>query len=539
MIKDTTPIVNGGTSAANGPANRIRARYQRGPPATGAESALGGSSGCRAMNASYDQHDDENAHQIDVNPSLERAVITTNWLALTAVGVWWCALRPNGVNLALVSVGLWLARPFGRPTGRPDLAVLAVLVCVLVAIAGRAHAADAAVNGIQQTSFTGSVRVVDDPQPFSHSTRLIIDINGDRCELWARRYSIRTRIASISAGEYIAVSGQVKKLARERYERVRWQHVLCEFHVDWVGDSTEGSLASRASNRVRGLVTEVGNDIGGDRGALFRGLVIGDDRDQPIEMLQRFRSGGLSHLTAVSGQNVALILAAATPLIRRLAPRAQIVVSLLVIGWFVLITRSEPSILRAGVMAAIAVVAAARGRKVDPIRVLSLAVVCLLLVDPLLASSVGFHLSVGATFGVIAIGPLVTSCLPVSPKIAIPVGVTLGAQTGVLIPALLVFQRAPLVSLPANLLAVPVAGIVMMLGMPIAIVVAILPWASRVMLPPLELGVWWVDSVARVADLCEPASPWPGVAVALLVSLFIVMVAVYRKMGQLRARQSD
>jgi competence protein ComEC len=253
-------------------------------------------------------------------------------------------------------------------------------------------------------------------------------------------------------------------------------------------------------------------------------------------MLQRFRSGGLSHLTAVSGQNVALILAVATPLIRKLAPGAQVVSTLLIIGWFVLITRSEPSILRAGVMAAIAVIASSRGRRVDPVRVLSMAVIALIMVDPLLSASVGFHLSVGATFGVISIGPLVTSILP-SPKVfSVPIGVTLGAQLGVLIPALAVFQRAPLVALPANLLAVPVAGIVMMVGLPVAIIASLFPPLAQIMLPPIELGVWWVDIVARIAQRVEPASPIPGIVASLVVAALVVGVAVSRQLTRLRAR---
>lgn len=539
MINDTRPIVAGGTIAANGPARRIRARYQRGPPATGGKGVRNSSSGCRGMNASYGCQQTQNVHLEVISADDDRAFVTTKWLALTAAGVWWCALHPEGVHLVIVAMLLWLARPFDRPLAGSDIAVLALLGILLVAVAARAQSSDNAAANVEQRAFTGAVRVVDDPQPLSNSTRLIIDVGGTRCELWARRYSIRARLAPISAGEYLVVSGQIAQLSRDRYERVRWQHVLCEFQVDWVGDVMEGSLASRASNRVRSLVTDVGNSISGKRGALFRGLVIGDDRDQPIEMLQRFRSGGLSHLTAVSGQNVALILAAATPLIRRLRPRMQVVTSLLVIGWFVLITRSEPSILRAGVMAAIAVITTSRGRKIDAVRALSIAVITLLVIDPLLAASVGFHLSVGATFGVIVIGPVITSCLPFSTKISVPVGVTLGAQVGVLLPALLVFQRAPLVALPANLLAVPVAGIVMMVGMPVAIVLAVVPFAAQVLVPPLELGVWWVDAVARVANWCEPASSWPGILVSLLLTCGVVVIVASRKMSRLRARHND
>lgn len=159
---------------------------------------------------------------------------------------------------------------------------------------------------------------------------------------------MRSRLSVINGGDYLVLSGELVPLSPDRYERVRWQHVVCKFQPEWLGDVSAGSPLAQASNRAKALVTRIGYAMGGEHGALFRGLLIGDDRDQPSDMLHWFRSGGLSHLTAVSGQNVALILTVAVPLIRKMAPRLQLVTTLALIGWFVLITRSEPLILRAG-----------------------------------------------------------------------------------------------------------------------------------------------------------------------------------------------
>ena len=73
--------------------------------------------------------------------------------------------------------------------------------------------------------------------------------------------------------------------------------------------------------------------------ALARGLIIGDDRDQPPAMIDRFRRSGLSHLTAVSGQNVALVLAAAGPLLRRARPGVRLAATL---GADRLVRRADP-----------------------------------------------------------------------------------------------------------------------------------------------------------------------------------------------------
>jgi competence protein ComEC len=255
---------------------------------------------------------------------------------------------------------------------------------------------------------------------------------------------------------------------------------------------------------------------------LYRGLVIGDDRDQPFEMIQRFRASGLSHLTAVSGQNVAFVLAAAGPLLRALRPFSRWVVTLGLIAWFVSLTRFEPSIVRAGAMAALSATAFVLGRERAPARILCLAVIGLLLIDPLLVRSVGFWLSVGATGGVATVGPWLGERLRVLGILAMPVGVTVGAQVGVIVPALLVFGRLPLVSIPANLLAVPVAGFVMLYGLPAGLVAGWVPALAPVVMLPCRFGVRWVDTVSVIAARVEPGGTatwigWGVVAVAVAV----------------------
>ena len=254
-----------------------------------------------------------------------------------------------------------------------------------------------------------------------------------------------------------------------------------------------------------------------DRAALTRGLVIGDDRDEPPAMVQRFRDAGLSHLTAVSGQNVALLLAAAGPLLRRLRPATRWAATLGLIAWFVVLTRAEPSVLRAGVMAALAATAFVLGRQAEPLRLLAVAVIGLLLVDPLLAWSVGFWLSVGATAGVVVGAIHLAPRLRRLGPLALPAGVTLGAQAGVLVPSLLVFGRLSLTGTVANLVAVPVAGLVMLYGLPACLVAGTVPSIGPAVMAPVGWGVWWVDAVATVAAAAEPPAPWSWLGWAALL----------------------
>ena len=261
--------------------------------------------------------------------------------------------------------------------------------------------------------------------------------------------------------------------------RVSWEHVVGAFRYDVLGDRREGRPLAVASNRVRDLIERGSSSMPSADAALARGLIIGDDRDEPPAMIDRFRRSGLSHLTAVSGQNVAFVLAAAGPLLRRARTGVRLAATLALIGWFVVLTRAEPSVLRAGAMAGLSAVGFALGRQREPPRLLAVAVIGLLLVDPLLRP-LGRLLAVGRRDGggdgprpaarptARALGPL-----------AVPLGVTLGAQLGVALPSLLVFGRLPLVGTLANLLAVPVAGFVMLYGLPAALLAGAVPPLAR------------------------------------------------------------
>jgi competence protein ComEC len=202
----------------------------------------------------------------------------------------------------------------------------------------------------------------------------------------------------------------------------------------------------------------------------------------------------------VSGQNVALTLAVVSPVLRRLGHRARWATTLGVIGWFSVLTRFEPSVLRAGVMAAMAATAVLTGRPARPWRTLSLTVVIVLVLDPLLVGSVGWWLSVGATGGIALLAAPLACRLPGPAWLRVPLSMTVGAQLGVAPVSLAVFGPIPLASLPANLLAAPAAGPVMVYGLPAGIVAGLLPDAAAAALQlPTTLLVRYIAAVASTA----------------------------------------
>lgn len=440
-----------------------------------------------------------------------------SWLALAALVVvaTWRGLVAGLVVGAVLSLAAVVA---DRPV-RPVVVVLAA--ALVVAAAERSSEVWSQAEARHTGPVEGWVRLAGDPERVGRGVRAVVEVEGERFTAWV--FSGRSeRLLTVMAGDHVWLRG-TRHAVPDRRSLVR--HVVGRIEVDVVGDVRRAGFPHRPGNRLRAALRASAEEVmDPHEAALFRGLVIGDDSGQPSWMIEAFRASGLSHLTAVSGQNVAYLLAGVAPLLRRLGPRRRWVATVLLIGWFALVTRLEPSVLRASAMAVLAVTASAVGRRITVVRSMAVTVVALLLLDPMLAWSVGFWLSVGATAGVALATPWWWARLAGPDWWRGPLAVTLGAQCGVALPSVLVFGRLPVVSLAANLLAMPVAGLVMSCGAPVALVGRLVPMAVRsVWLWPLEVGTRWVRWVAETASGLEPggrttAVLWCGVLVTLFVT---------------------
>lgn len=439
------------------------------------------------------------------------------------------------VMVALAAViGVWTRSP--GPVGAVAAAAFAasrrspvILMCLLIGFAGAWRSRvtwDSAVPR-HVGGYAGWVTVVGDPAPFGKGLRVTVKVGGERFDAWAYG-SPRRRLVDRQAGERVYLQGK-RRLMVSNARRAQIRHVVGQFDVDVVGDWREGSPLYRTSSRVRAALRHAAEStMGGDDAALFTGLVIGDDGREPVEMVDAFRASGLSHLTAVSGENVAFVVAAASPLLRRLRPWWRWAATLGLIGWFMMLTRFEPSVLRAGIMAMLACSSFTLGRQQAVARLLASTVTILVLVDPMLVWAVGFWLSTGATAGVCVIAPLLADRLPGPHWLRTPLSVTLGAQLGVVLPSWLVFHRLPLMSLPANLLAVPVAGFVMLFGIPGGLLSAVVPPLAPLVMGPCAAGTRWVSSIAYLAAGYEPSPRWSVVGWATVVAAIVALVIVHR-----------
>lgn len=440
------------------------------------------------------------------------AVAIAAWLgALAALPV------PRWIGVVLVAAALVGRRPVALVVGAGVLA------------SGLAAASWA---GLAPPSVPTSVRapavLATDPVELRSSVRVDLRVGGRRVEAWASGAAadaLRDRLA----GEVVIVRGRLRAPPPEARDRLAIRHVAARLDISSVEGGQPGAPLARATNAVRRVLERGARSLSEPREALLLGFLLGDDRAIAATVEADFRAAGLSHLLAVSGSNLAFLFAVVTPFLRRFELRGRLVASLLVIGFFAVLTRAEPSVLRASAMAALACWSVFIGRPVSRLRIVALAVALLVAIDPVLVHSVGFQLSVGACVGLTTLAAPLARRLPGPRWLAEPLAVTLAAQLGVAPVLLATFDGMPAVTVVANLLAVPVAAPLTGWGMTAGLLAGVLggPFAA-VLHVPTSAMVGWIASVARVCARL-PLGTIGGAEAVLLAACIVAWALVRRR----------
>lgn len=446
------------------------------------------------------------------------------------------ASRPRGTftesQLLLLMVLVWTGVEIGAPAPLPVAVVIGAValltrrpllfsIALLLLASGLSHRAEHAFRPAEARTLRGepaSIVLDAEPTRFGWQAEARVDETRQRVRLVGSGFGT----PDLTVGEHVLIDGRLRPVEPTRWSKSR--HLVGSVTVDAVESVASPPWYLRPGEWLRMGVLTSTSSFGADQEALYHGLVIGDDRFQSEGQRAQFRAAGLSHLLAVSGQNVAFLLAVCGPLFRRLPAGIDLVAIGLVLVTFALATRLEPSVLRATVTAGISALAVARSSRAAGVRGLALAVMLLLCVDPFLSGSIGFRLSVAASLGILLLAPILRDRLPGPRPLVEPVAITLAAQLGV--SPLLMFEFGPVstVTIPANLLAGWAAGAVMTLGLSIGIVAALLPESLAAILQlPSRLLVWWIAAVASLGA----RTPLPAVSLAMLPQVTLGALALW------------
>ncbi|MGF2947822.1 ComEC/Rec2 family competence protein [Microbacterium alcoholitolerans] len=264
---------------------------------------------------------------------------------------------------------------------------------------------------------------------------------------------------------------------------------------------------------------------------LLPGLAVGDTRAVSADLNAAMLASGLSHLTAVSGANCMIVVAAVFWLVSLAGGGRgmRVVLSLLALGAFVVLVTPEPSVVRASVMAALAMLTVLLGRPSAGLAMLSLAVCALLIVDPWLAATPGFALSAAATAALLVLSrPLLRGLGRWMPApLALALSVPLAAQV-VCGPIVALFSdQQSIIGVVANLLAAPAAPIATVIGL-LACLSAPLPVVADLFAAAAWLPAAWIETTATVTAAL-PGATMPVVAgplAALVVGVLSAAIAI-------------
>jgi competence protein ComEC len=303
-------------------------------------------------------------------------------------------------------------------------------------------------------------------------------------------------------------------------------------HVEVVSTDQGNSLQGFLLAVKNSFATTIEQLLPAPHASLLNGLTVGID-SLSDDWQDKFRAAGVAHIVVLSGYNVAIVA-------NGIARVAGLFFSRTASSWFggigillfILMTGAEPPIVRAGVMAAIVILARLTRRRFAPLRALALAAVVMLIFNPLLITSLSFQLSFAATVGLVALGPLLVRQLAFvsSPGLQTLAAETIAAQLAVLPLLLLHGLSLSLVSLPTNLLVLPVIPVSMVCGVFIWLVGIV---SASLAFPLTALAYFFLEYVFRVVDffsslpfasiVVDRAIGWIGV-----VLYFIFLIWLYR-----------
>jgi competence protein ComEC len=293
------------------------------------------------------------------------------------------------------------------------------------------------------------------------------------------------------------------------------------------------AFRDRAAATVRALFPE-------PSASLLVGILLGDDAGIPRDLEEAFRATNTAHIIAISGFNISVIAGLLTALLARLFRRRGLVTLFVAAGLIVytLLVGASPSVVRATIMAGVALLARYCGRQNDGLNALAFAALVMLALDPTVLLDLGFQLSFGATLGLIFyVQPLTAwfqglfvrwmpaeRAQQVVGALSDSFIVTLAAQVTTLPLLVFAFHKVSPIALVTNLLVLPAQPAVMVLGGLATLVGMALPPLGQVLAwvawPFLE---WTIRVVAATASL-PFASVDIGRSDLLLVLLYYALL---------------
>ena len=421
---------------------------------------------------------------------------------------------------------------------------MAALVTTHVAMAQPAREA-AAAFGVEGGRAVEVTAVVTSKVAAAGRGSLWFDADATRMTAGDRSVSIAVPVAVSVAPDDVAggpldLGAQVSVRGTAMVADAGDRAVLVLFASRGVEVTAAAAGMAGVASALRSDFVALATALPGDGGGLLPGLAVGDTSAVPPDLDAAMKTSSLSHLTAVSGANCAIIVglvfgAAALCGARRWM---RVVAALAALAGFVVLVTPEPSVVRAAAMATAAMLGVLLGRPAAGASALCLAVIVLLGGDPWLALSLGFALSVAATAALLALAPPLarglTRWLP--RPLALVIAVPLAAQLACGPLLILVNPVVPLYGVIANLVAGPAAPAATVLGLVACLLAPVMPALAGLVAGAAWAPSAWIAATAKTAANLPAATVpwlegWGGVAALAGLGACLAVVVAGRGRG--------
>lgn len=272
-----------------------------------------------------------------------------------------------------------------------------------------------------------------------------------------------------------------------------------------------------------------------EQAAFLLGLTIGVTDELPEEWYDSFQVAGLLHLLAVSGGNVVIFLAGVRLLLRRLpiSLKSEYLLSVLAVFFFMILTGLEASVLRAGTMVILALLARLILRRTQWPSLLAVTALLLCLQNPFILYEAGFQLSFVAVVGLFLwsarFAHFLQQRFQLPNAIALILGTTLAAQTAVLPISVQLFNQVSLIAPASNLifaaLILPAPFLVLLLACLTPLGPAAVAWAyaftSLYIGVLVKIGTFFAGLPFATFNIATPG--WPAVGLSYCVLLLLTV----------------
>ena len=287
------------------------------------------------------------------------------------------------------------------------------------------------------------------------------------------------------------------------------------------------SAVGRLTGQIRSDFRQVARSVGGESGALIPGLVLGDTSLESHDFVNNMLSAGLTHLTAVSGENFAILAAFMFWFLQWFVKsfRIRLLISALVLIAFIFLVRPSPSVLRATVMVSVLMIAKARGVKSSAVPALGLAIAVLILIDPFEAIDPGFALSIAATAGILLLSQPIARWIfgylhreKLAQLLAIPISANVLCTPL----AIAISGQFSFMSLPSNLLVEPAVGPITIVGFVAALLSPVWPGVAYLVAltqKPFAAEIVWVAHTCAKVPVIHLSKGFLGAGIGLLVTM--------------------